>query len=141
MRPDLVADIEACPEIMAKITAENRYYAQNLYCAWCNMQWCKETIWNKKAGNLKHLDIVQDDLWSASWRGAGGIVAGLRNQGEDYMDYYCSGIKGGTSYDVDDDNALFIERRYVSEGEITKEILQDFANIGWFPVPYDDNFV
>lgn len=141
MRPDLVEDILACPEIMAKLQAENRYYAQNMYCAWSNMQWCKQSTWNEKAGELGALDISEDRLWGASWRGAGGIVARLRNQGEDYMDYYCSGIKGGASYDMDDDNEYFAEHKYVSEGDVTDEIREDLAKIGWFPVPYNDNFV
>jgi hypothetical protein len=141
MNPNLVEDISNCPEILAKLRADDRYYAQNLYCAWCNMQWCKKSTWSEKAGNLKTLDISEDRLWSASWRAAGGIVADLRNQGEDYMDYYCSGIKGGMSFDSKDDDEYFEKNRYVSEGEVTKEILEDLDKLGWFPVPYDDNYV
>lgn len=129
--PDLVEDIRNCPEIMAKIRAEDRYYAQNLYCAWCNMQWCKREMW----------PVLKEEYWTASWRSAGGIVADLRNQGEDYMDYYCSGIRGGTSFDPDDDNEYFEKNRYVSEGEVTEEILNDLDKLGWFPVPYKDDFV
>jgi hypothetical protein len=128
---DLVEDIRNSPEIMAKLRQESRYYAQNLYCAWCNMQWCKRDTW----------PILAEQYWSASWRSAGGIVADLRNQGEDYMDYYCSGIKGGTSYDPNDDDELFEELKYVSEGEVTEEILNDLDKLGWFPVPYKDDFV
>lgn len=131
MKYDLVKDIEACPEIMAKLQGEDRYYAQNLYCAWCNMQWCKRDTW----------PILAEEYWSASWRASGGIVADLRNKGEDYMDYYCSGIKGGMSYDPSDDDEYFKQNRYVSEGEITEEILDDLNKLGWFPVPYDDDFV
>lgn len=131
MKYDLVKDIEACPEIMAKLQGEDRYYAQNLYCAWCNMQWCKRDTW----------PILAEEYWSASWRASGGIVADLRNKGEDYMDYYCSGIKGGMSYDPSDDDEYFKQNRYVSEGEVTEEILNDLNKLGWFPVPYDDDFV
>lgn len=131
MKYDLVEDIRKSPEIMAKIRGEDRYYAQNLYCAWCNMQWCPRDIFPA----LRQSD---KDLWSASWRGAGGIVADLRNQGEDYMDYYCSGIRGGMSYDPDDDNDYFEKHKYVSEGYVTDEIAKDLASIGWFPVPYKD---
>jgi hypothetical protein len=138
MEYDLVEDIRADAEIMAKIRQEDRYYAQNLYCAWCNMQWCKKSTWNEKAGELGQLDITDDRLWSASWRGAGGIVANLRNQGEDYMDYYCSGIKGGMSYDTKDDDDYFEDNKYVSEGEVTEEIQADLLRLGWFPVPYSD---
>jgi hypothetical protein len=128
---DLVEDIKACPEIMAKLQQEDRYYAQNLYCAWSNMQWCKREMW----------PVLKEEYWTASWRGAGGIVADLRGQGEDYMDYYCSGIKGGMSFDPGDDDEYFTKNRYVSEGEVTEEILNDLNKLGWFPVPYDDDFV
>ena len=130
-RPDLVEDIRNCPEIMAKIRAESNSYAQNLYAAWCNMQWCKrdpENVW----------PLLKEDYWSVSWRSAGGIVADLRNQGCDYMDYYCSGIRGGLSIDGKEDDEYFERTKYVSESDITEEIEEDLNKIGWFPVPYDD---
>ena len=128
---DLVEEIRACPEIMAKLQQENRYYAQNLYCAWSNMQWCKREMW----------PVLKEEYWSASWRAAGGIVAELRGKGEDYMDYYCSGMKGGLSYDTKDDDKYFEDNKYVSEGEVTDEIAEDLNNLGWFPVPYNDDFI
>jgi hypothetical protein len=138
MKPDLVEDIRACPEIMAKIREENGIYAQNLYAAWCNMQWGKRTVWGDKAGDLSVLSIDHDNLWSASWRASGGIVANLRNKGGDYMDYYCSGIRNdGYQEDLD----IPFPRGYVSESDVTDEIKEDLGKLGWFPVPYDDNFV
>ena len=131
MKYDLVEDIRNCPEIMAKIRADDRRYAQNLYCAWSNMQWCKRSTW----------PILAEEYWTASWRSAGGIVADLRNKGEDYMDYYCSGIKGGLSYNPDDDNKYFESKGYVSEGEVTEEIANDLDKLGWFPIPYKDDYV
>jgi len=131
MKYDLVEEIKACPEIMAKIQQEDRYYAQNLYCAWSNMQWCKREMW----------PILKEEYWTASWRAAGGIVAELRNKGEDYMDYYCSGMKGGLSYDTKDDDKYFEDNKYVSEGEVTDEIAEDLNKLGWMPVPYNDDFV
>jgi hypothetical protein len=129
MKYDLVEDIRNSPEIMAKIRAEDRRYAQNLYAAWCNMQWCKRDTW----------PILAENYWSASWRSAGGIVADLRNDGEDYMDYYCSGIRN-VEYD-DKENEWWDEKGYASEGEVKEEILNDLDKLGWFPVPYDDDFV
>ena len=117
---------------MAKIRAEDRRYAQNLYAAWCNMQWCPRDL-------IPALRQSDEDLWSASWRGAGGIVANLRNKGEDYMDYYCSGIRN-VEYD-EESNKWWDEAGYASEGEVTEEIAKDLASIGWFPVPYKDDFV
>ena len=60
--------------------------------------------------------IKEDKLWSCTWRYAGGIVARLRGLNEDYMHYYCSGI-------LDDE--------VVIEGEITDEVREDFADLGW----------
>ena len=57
-------------------------YAQNLYAALCNNSFQKQDVWL----------ILKDAYWSCSWRSAGGIVADLRDCGEDYMDWYCSGI-------------------------------------------------
>lgn len=131
MKYDLVEDIRNCPEIMAKIRADNRRYAQNLYAAWCNMQWCKRELW----------PVLKEEYWSASWRASGRIVADLRNKGEDYMDYYCSGMRGGLSFDGKDDDEYFDRTGYASESEIKEEIAQDLDKLGWFPVPYEDDFV
>lgn len=131
MKYDLVEDIRNCPEIMAKIRSR-RDYAQNLYAAWCNMRWCPKDLWPA---------IRQDpdkDLWSASWRGAGGIVADLVNRGEDYMDYYCSGMGGVADYDTDPDEWRK-DTKFVPEGEVTEEIANDLDQLGWFPVPYEDD--
>lgn len=136
MTQDLVEDIRNSPEIMAKIRAEDKRYAQNLYAAWCNMQWTKHTAWADKAGELAPLD--EDNYWTASWRASGGIVAELRDKGEDYMDYYCSGMRGGLSFDVDEDNDYFERTGYMSESVVSDEIAKDLATLGWYPVPYDD---
>lgn len=138
MKPDLVEDIRNCPEIMAKIRDESDIYSQNLYAAWCNMQWAKKSVWTNKAGELGPLGIHEGDLWSASWRAAGGIVANLRNKGGDYMDYYCSGIRNDG---YQDDLDIPFPRGYANEGEVTDEIKEDLGKLGWFPVPYDDDFV
>lgn len=135
MKYDLVEDIRNSPEIMAKIRADDRRYAQNLYAAWCNMQWCPKQFWPI---------LRQDpdkDLWSASWRGAGGIVANLRNKGEDYMDYYCSGMGGFATYDLNEGEEYMAKTGYVPEGQVTDEIAEDFNKLGWFPVPHDDDMV
>lgn len=131
MNYDLVEDIRNSQEMMAKIRSDDRRYAQNLYAAWCNMQWCKREMW----------PVLKEEYWSASWRGAGRIVADLRNKGEDYMDYYCSGMRGGLSFDGKDDDAYFERTGYASESEVKEEIAQDLDKLGWFPVPYNDDFV
>jgi hypothetical protein len=132
LKLDLVKDIYRDDEILNKIRTRDDY-AQNLYAAWCNMQWCPKELWPT---------LRQDpdkDLWSASWRGAGGIVADIRNCGEDYMDYYCSGMGGVATYDLKEGEEYMARMKYVPEGVITDEIATDLDRLGWFPVPYDDN--
>ncbi len=127
---DLQEEIRDCPWLMEKILTRDDY-AQNLYAAWCNMQWCKRELW----------PVLSERYWSASWRGAGGIIADLRNKGEDYMDYYCSGMGGVATYDVQEGEEYMARKKYVPEGHITEEIAKDLYDLGWIPVPYDDDFV
>ena len=131
MKYDLVEDIYRDDEILNKIRTREDY-AQNLYAAWCNMQWCKKELWPT---------LRQDpdkDLWSASWRGAGGIIAQFRKEG-DYMDWYCSGMGGVATYNLEEGEAYMSKMKYVPEGTITDEIATDLDRLGWFPVPYDDD--
>jgi hypothetical protein len=76
-------------------------YSQNLYSAMCN-----------------NLFYKNDEEWSCSWRYAGGILADLRNVGESYIDWYCSGI--GNHNDG-----------YVGESFVTDEIRSDLLQLGW----------
>ena len=81
-------------------------YSQNLYSSFCN-----------------NLFFKNNEEWSCSWRYAGGIVADLRDIGEDYMDFYCSGI--GSSHDG-----------YVGESFVTDEIRSDLLDLGWIIKEY-----
>ena len=67
---------------MSDITFANKVYA-NL----CNLVW---------------YDYINDEVISQSWRGAGGFVAGIRNIGEDYMDFYCSGNEGKVDSEIEE---------------------------------------
>ena len=67
---------------MSDITFANKVYA-NL----CNLVW---------------YDYINDEVISQSWRGAGGFVADIRNLGEDYMDFYCSGNEGKVDKEIED---------------------------------------
>lgn len=115
MDRDLYEDINANAKIMQKLQ-DNRY-AQNVYAALCNMRWQPAEVW----------PVLQDEYWTCSWRSAGGLVSDLRGQGEDYMDWYCSGISNG---DADG------RERYVSEGTVTDEIREDFGRLGWHSSPW-----
>lgn len=106
-------------------------YAQNLYAALCNNAFQK----------LDVMPVLRDEVWSCTWRYAGGIVADIRCEG-DYMDWYCSGIRSDPK-DIDYAAAEaqgFEIRKYVPESIITDEIRQDFKKLGWQVVEdyYDD---
>lgn len=92
-------------------------YAQNLYAALCNNDFVKNEVW----------DILKNATWSCSWRYAGGIIADMREQG-DYIDWYCSGIRGGG---FSEDEADWDKKRYMPEGSVTEEIEQDLLILGW----------
>jgi len=81
-------------------------YSQNLYAALCN-----------------NLFYKNEEEWSCSWRYAGGIVADIRNVGESYIDWYCSGI--GSHNDG-----------YVGESFVTDEIRSDLLQLGWIIKEY-----
>jgi hypothetical protein len=124
MKYDLEAEIAATPALVEKIKSRNDY-AQNLYAAFCNMRWQKTEVF----------PILSDELWSVSWRSAGGIVADLRGEG-DYLSWYCSGM-GGFNF-IKDDFEELMTRGYVSESTVTEEILHDLKQLGWHPVPWED---
>ena len=109
-------------------------YAQNVYAAMCNQSWQKNDVWPR----------LKDKTWSCTWRYAGGIVADMIETG-DYIDWYCSGIRGGADEQdladmTDEDRAKYhwCMENFVSEGTVTDEIREDFFKLGWIPVDNDD---
>ena len=130
---DLEQDIWQDTEILNKIRTRDDY-AQNLYAAFCNMQWCPREIFPAIRQDPKQ------DLWAASWRGAGGLIADWRGEGN-YMDWYCSGMGGLATYDLKEGDEYMAEHKYVPEGTITVEIEQDLNRLGWFPVPWEKDSV
>jgi len=113
-------DLRTTDWILEKVrTSES--YAQNLYAAMCNNGFIK----------LDVIPILKQEEWSCSWRYAGGIVADMREQG-DYIDWYCSGIRG----DGEGENLYSI--KYVREGCITDEIRNDLQRLGWAVAPDGD---
>lgn len=97
---NLEHDLIKSDRITEKCT-NSESYSQNLYAAMCN--------------NLFYKD---DEEWSCSWRYAGGVLADIRDVGESYIDWYCSGI--GSSHDG-----------YVGESFVTDEIRSDLLQLGW----------
>lgn len=117
---------------------ESESYAQNIYAALCNNAFQK----------LELMPVLKDEVWSCTWRYAGGIVADIRCEG-DYMDWYCSGIRDMGLYNEDDmtmpltdEQLAYIEatKKYVAESIITEEVRQDLKQLGWVVVDgyYDD---
>jgi hypothetical protein len=105
MKPDLEKDLFDNKNIVEKCK-HSKVYSQNLYAALCNNRF-----------------FYGENEWTCSWRMSGGIVADLRDCGEDYIDYYCSGMSNLDGF--------------VSEGFATDEIRLDLAKIGWIVKPYE----
>ena len=107
---------------------QSKSYAQNLYAAMCNNDFQKQDVW----------EVLADNTWGCSWRAAGGVVATLRDCGEDYMDYYCSGMGGFNTYNYGQDPSTYYEEtQYVSESTVTDEIREDLLRLGWVVRPMD----
>ena len=120
--PNLEYDVEDCEWICAKIRSSDTY-AQNFYAALCNNEFQRNEVW----------PILKDQTWGCTWRYAGGIVAHIRREG-DYIDWYCSGIRGGLNLDDQEH-----DHGFVSEGVITDEILADLLRLGWVPCDTQDS--
>lgn len=105
-------------------------YAQNLYAAICNNEFIKNDVW----------PLLTDKRWSASWRSAGGIVANMIEQG-DYIDWYCSGIKGDVTDEEynqmtkeQQEKYIYYKTYFVPESHVTEEIREDLLKLGWIVI-------
>lgn len=122
---NLEYDLRSSRKIIEKCT--DPVYAQHVYAALCNNEFQKNDVY----------PILSDKRWSCSWRHAGGIIADIRQQG-DYIDWYCSGIRGDILTD-EEFNDLTEEQKqtnleidaYINEGVVTDEIRKDFFELGW----------
>ena len=119
-------DLRSCDWMVAKVRA-NENYAQNLYAAMCNREFVKNDVW----------PLLKNQTWSCSWRYAGGIVAHMDGKG-DYIDWYCSGIRGDSSEEElskltqeQRDKYGWYQTHFVGEGHVTDEIREDLKSIGW----------
>ena len=125
---NLEYDLRSTDWILEKVRSSETY-AQNLYAAMCNMQFVRKEI-------VPYLRQGDQDLWSCSWRHSGGIIADMRQEG-DYIDWYCSGIRGGDFDDAVD--VPYEQKKFVPEGTVTEEIEQDLFKLGWIPVPWRED--
>ena len=106
-------------------------YAQNLYAAMCNREFIKNDVW----------PLLTDRRWSCSWRSAGGIVANMVETG-DYIDWYCSGIRGDVTDEEyhqltkeQQEQYIYMKNSFVNEGQVTDEIREDLFKLGWIVAP------
>jgi hypothetical protein len=63
----------------------------------------------------------------------------------DYIEWYCSGIRGGPLSDqefadlTEDQKEYYLEcQAYVGESTVTDEVRQDLFRLGWLVVDSDD---
>jgi hypothetical protein len=117
---NLEYDLRSTDWMVEKVRA-SEMYAQNLYAALCNNDFQRQDVW----------PVLKDQKYTCSWRYAGGIIADMRGEG-DYIDWYCSGIRGGMSYD----EALPVD--LVPEGTVTNEVAADLQRLGWAVVTDPD---
>lgn len=102
-----MADFKAQLEDLSEKLMDDSY-AQALYAALCNVIWVhKET----------------SEQYSCTWRYAGELIAGLRDVGENYLDFYCSGFSGND----------------MPEGLVRKDIEEDLGELGWYPTQYPED--
>ena len=135
-KDNLEFDLRTTDWVLDKVR-DSRVYAQNLYAAMCNNTFQKQEVW----------PILKNQRWSCSWRYAGGIVADMRGEG-DYVDWYCSGIKGEDVTEQSEWNMLTQEQQtfhresqaHVGEGMVTDEIREDLGRLAWTVVTDSESY-
>ena len=101
-------------------------FAQKIYANLCNLVW---------------YDYVNDEVITFSWRSSGGFVAGIRQLGEDYMDFYCSGNEG----EIDDEienlfeswNIVNVKGYYDIKTKTEEERIEEFKKTNPLVVAYN----
>jgi|SRR5688500_14135121 len=83
--------------------------AVGVYASLCNVIWVPT---DHPAQTYGEVNVRDYTALTTTWRYAGGLVADLREKGEDYMHFYCSG----------------------GEGQPTPEVIEAMASIGYRPV-------
>lgn len=120
MPSNLESDLLSSRAIREKVQTSD-VYAQNLYAALCNNIFQKNDV----------ISRLKDDVWSCSWRYAGGLVAEIKGHG-DYLDYYCSfGLKTADLTLADDQRQI----DFRAEGDVADSIRQDLFELGWVILP------
>jgi hypothetical protein len=124
---NLEYDLRSTQWILEKVRSD-KVYAQHLYAALCNRDFTKNEVW----------PLLSEQKWSCSWRHAGGIIADMCEEG-DYIDWYCSGIRGDNTVDdaqfrdmtKQQQEFYLMTNAFVGEGVVTDEIEADLLKLGW----------
>ena len=119
---NLEKDMKASADIIAYCA--DPVISADFYRALCHMRWKKINYRSPDEQIIDKLKGEEPDVWSCSWRYAGGIIADIRNKhhgkNEDYMDFYCVG----------------------NEGVVSPLVEKSFKKIGWEKYPWpEDNWV
>jgi hypothetical protein len=101
-------------------------FAQKIYANLCNLVW---------------YDYVNDEVITFSWRSSGGFVSGIRQLGENYMDFYCSGNEG----EIDDEieklfeswNIVNVKGYYDIKNKSEEERIEEFKKTNPLVVAYN----
>jgi hypothetical protein len=101
-------------------------FAQKIYANLCNLVW---------------YDYVNDEVIEFSWRSSGGFVSGIRQLGENYMDFYCSGNEG----EIDDEieklfeswNIVNVKGYYDIKTKTEEERIEEFKKTNPLVVAYN----
>jgi hypothetical protein len=101
-------------------------FAQKIYANLCNLVW---------------YDYVNDEVIEFSWRSSGGFVSGIRQLGENYMDFYCSGNEG----EIDDEieklfeswNIVNVKGYYDVKTKTEEERIEEFKKTNPLVVAYN----
>ena len=99
----------------------------------------------KTLAKIKAALAADKKYWGVSWRYAGGIVANMCEIG-DYIDWYCSGMISKErinqvkwdSMSYEQQVRALQNQKFVSEGVISEQVLEDLNVLGWAPVFSDD---
>lgn len=84
-------------EALKPIARRSEEDAADVYRCLCNVRWVPLDCPDETYGVHK---TIEAQGVTCSWRYAGELVANWRDEGEDYMDFYCSGREGTVTEEI-----------------------------------------
>lgn len=89
---------ELLVKTLTPVALRSREDAEDVYRALCNVGWANKDC---TATNYEGFDFNDGSVVAVSWRSAGGIVADMVGDDEDYLSYYCSGGEGNITHEIE----------------------------------------